>query len=261
MRELDELALPALEIQGRVHPAADTVSRVDVDAASTELHVTLDVGVAEDHDVVAPAQETAGSLQVSGSAILHVDLVVLPVAVAVEPGKPHTLEAIAEPHVELHEADEERALVGRLVLVSMGEQDPEALASALRPGRNAPRPPHDHVVVPREHRVLGRAEPAGDLVILPVESLVFGERLPRQRREVALEDVPEQDDLVVLALEMVEELPEPVGGEIFGADVEVRDDRDPHGLPYSGFAREGSGLPSHRVSDAGGPGSRCVAGP
>src|SRR5262249_59202190 len=116
MREFQELALPALEVQRGVHPAADTVSRVDVDAASTKLHVTLDVGVAEDHDVVAPAQETAGSLQVRGSAVLHVDLVVHPIAVPVEPGGPHALEAIAEPHVELHEADPERALGGRLVL-------------------------------------------------------------------------------------------------------------------------------------------------
>src|SRR5215467_1698966 len=107
MRELEELAFPALEVQRGVHPAADTISRVDVDAASTELHVTLDVGVAEDHDVVAPAQKTAGGLQVSGSAVLHIDLVVHPVAVPVEAGEPHALEAIAEPHVELDEADPE----------------------------------------------------------------------------------------------------------------------------------------------------------
>src|SRR5262249_34094080 len=97
-----------------------------------ELHVSLDVGVAEHHHVVAPAQETAGGLQVSGSAVLHVDLVVHPIAVAGEPGEPQTLGPIAGPHVRLHEAEPARALVGRLVLVPMGEEDPEALAPALR---------------------------------------------------------------------------------------------------------------------------------
>ena len=78
---------------------------------------------------------------------------------------------------------------------------------------------------------MGRPEAAGDVAVEAIEAIVFGQRLPGQHGEVALEDIAQEHDLVVLALEVIQELPEAVGHELLGADVQIRDDGDTHGAP------------------------------
>src|SRR4029453_10210483 len=101
--------------------------------------------------------------------------------------------------------DLQRTLVGGLVLMPVGEQDAEARAAALRPRRNTARPAGHQFVIARQDRVPGRPEAVGDIAVEAIEAIVFGQGPPGQPREVALEDVPEEDDLVVLALEVVQE--------------------------------------------------------
>ena len=99
----------------------------------------------------------------------------------------------------------------------------------LESRRDPARAPGHHVVIARQDRVLGRAEATGDVAVEPVEAVVLRQRPPGQPREVALEHVAQQDDLVVPALEVLEELAEAGRLEVLRADVQVGDDGDAHG--------------------------------